>query len=208
MRLVLIRHGSASYFERQIVAGTTGCSGLTVEGQAQALKLCRRLQSPGALPESAILLTSPLARAIETARILAPAFTRADIRLEPDLEEMRVGVADGMSWSEFATAFGEFDVVAEPDRRWAPEGESWNMFTLRIREFLARAQCEYKGKTVIAVTHGGVIDVTMRELFGIPVMGSPASLFPSNTGLTVWSYHDSWKLECYNDTSHLAAQYS
>lgn len=203
MRLILVRHGAASYFERQIVAGATGCSGLTLDGQKQSLKLCRRLQAPGELPESAILLSSPLARAMETARILSPAFTGKVIHAEPDLEEMRVGVADGMQWSEFESRFGYFDVKEQPDREWAPEGESWNLFTQRVREFLDRIRNDYKDRTVVAVTHGGVIDVSMRELLGIPRLGTVATFFPSNTGRTEWSFQASWKLECYNDTSHL-----
>lgn len=206
MKLILVRHGAASYFEQQIIAGVTGCSGLTVEGQVQAQKLCHRFQASGELSDSVVVLSSPLARAMETARLLAPAFPGNDILAEPDLEEMAAGVADGMTWSEFALRFGEFDVMAEPDRTWAPEGESWNMFTQRVIGFLDRVRHDYKDKTVIAVTHGGVIDISMRELLSIPKAGTRASFFPSNTGLTEWSFHESWKLDRYNDTSHLATR--
>jgi broad specificity phosphatase PhoE len=205
MRLLLVRHGAASYFERQIVAGATGCTGLTVDGEAQALKLCRRLQTPGELPESAVLLSSPFARAMETAHILSPAFIDQVVHPEPGLEEMSVGVADGMSWTEFAEQFGYFDEKDEPDRIWAPQGESWNTFTHRVRGFLDRVCHDYEDTTVVAVTHGGVIDITMRELLGISSVGALASFFPSNTGITEWSFDGAWKLERYNDTSHLTS---
>lgn len=204
MRLILVRHGAASYYEQQIVAGATGCTGLTPDGEAQAQRLRRRFQISGELPESTVLLSSPLARAMETARILAPAFANRVVDSDPGLEEMSVGIADGMTWAEFATQFEEFDVLHEPDRIWAPEGESWNMFTGRVEHFLERAQNQYKNQTVVAVTHGGVIDTSMRTLLGIPRTGASASFFPSNTGLTEWSFQDSWKLERYNDASHLS----
>ena len=203
MRLILVRHGAASYYERQIVASATGCTGLTDAGRDQARHLCRRLQAPGELPDSAVLLSSPFARAMETARLLAPAFPGRVIHAEPDLEEMSVGVADGLTWSDFETQFGYFEVLEEPDRRWAPEGESWDMFTQRVRAFLHRVRLDYRDKTVMAVTHGGVIDVSMRALLGIPNVAGLASMFPSNSGLTEWSFQESWKLERYNDTSHL-----
>ncbi len=117
-----------------------------------------------------------------------------------------MGIANGMSWADFETQFGYFEVQEEPDRTWGPEGKSWNMFTHRVVGFLDRVRVAYKDNTVVAVTHGGVIDVTMRELLGIPNSGAHASFFPSNTGLTEWSFLDSWKLERYNDTSHLAPQ--
>lgn len=154
MRLILVRHGAAAYFEQQIVPGITGCTGLTEMGRAQASRLFRRLQQPGELPDSAILICSPLRRAVETASILSPAFTDKQARPESDLEEMRAGIADGMSWADHATQFGQFDVRQEPDRLWAPEGESWNLFAQRIRGFLDRIQQEYVGQTVVAVTHG------------------------------------------------------
>lgn len=204
MRLMLVRHGAASYFERQIVAGATGCTGLTLDGESQAHKLVRRLQTPGELPDSAILLSSPFARAMETARILSPAFTDQAIYPEPDLEEMSVGVADGMSWTEFSEQFGYFDEKNHPDRIWAPEGESWNMFAQRVTSFLDRVRNGDKDRTIVAVTHGGVIDVSMRVLLGIPNTGTPATFFPSNTGITEWSFDGTWKLERYNDTAHLA----
>jgi probable phosphoglycerate mutase len=142
---------------------------------------------------------------METASIIAPAFANQVIRPEPDLEEMGVGVADGLSWSDFAEQFGYFDEKDEPDRIWAPEGESWNMFAERVRGFLDRVCHAYEDTTVVAVTHGGVIDITMRHLLGIPGVGTPASFFPSNTGITEWSFDGAWKLERYNDTSHLTS---
>lgn len=206
MRLILVRHGWASYAEQQIFGGATGCSGLTEQGRVQAQKLCDRLQQREELPETALLLSSPLARAMETAHLLAPAFSATTIQPEPDLEEMGVGIADGMTWAEFASRFGYFDEKAAPDRLWAPEGESWNMFSRRVRGFLDRICADYPDETIVAVTHGGVIDVTMRELLGIPNNHASKPLNSNTTGLTEWSWSadESWNLVRYNDTSHLA----
>lgn len=205
MRLILIRHASASYAEQQVFGGAKGCSGLTAGGRIQAQRLCQRLQYRRALPESALLLSSPLARAMETAQLIAPAFTGSTIRPEPDLEEMGVGIADGMTWAEFESRFGYFDERAAPDRPWAPEGESWNMFRRRILRFLDRVCSDYPDATVVAVTHGGVIDVTMRELLGIPGNHASKPLNSNTTGLTEWSWSEdaSWNLVRYNDTAHL-----
>ncbi len=207
MRLLFVRHGAASYWEQQVIPGATGCPGLTPDGRNQAALLCTRLQSPGMLPESAVLLSSPLARAMETARLLSPAFPGNRIQADPDLEEMGVGIADGMRWSDFASQFGEFDVMEQPARVWAPGGESWNMFRERVLGFLDRVRSDDSDRTVVAVTHGGVIEVSMRVLLGIPNVGAPATFFPSNTGVTEWSFNGGWKLERYNDTSHLSTSF-
>ena len=205
MRLILVRHGAAAYAELQVFAGATACPGLTEDGRTQARRLCQRFQRPGELPPEAILISSPFARAVETSRLLAPAFLSSTVVTEPGLEEMGIGIADGMSWADHAAQFGYFDEKQEPDRIWAPGGESWNLFRERVHGFLNRVRHEYDGRTVVAVTHGGVIDVTMRHLLGIPVTGALATFFPSNAGLTEWSWsaETSWKLERYNDTAHL-----
>lgn len=205
MRLILVRHGWASYAEQQIFGGTQGCNGLTAQGRTQAHRLRERFEHWEPLSETALLLSSPLARAVETAQLLAPAFAERTIQLEPDLEEMGVGIADGMTWAEFESRFGYFNEKAEPDRLWAPEGESWNMFRQRVLRFLDRARCDYPDKTVVAVTHGGVIDVTMRELLGIPSDHVPKPLNSNTSGITEWPWSDdaSWSLVRYNDTAHL-----
>ncbi|MGC4104963.1 MAG: histidine phosphatase family protein [Thermomicrobiales bacterium] len=207
MRLILVRHGWASYAERRIFGGEKGCSGLTAQGRIQAQRLCDRLRNWEELPETALLFSSPLPRAMETAQLLAPAFAGHTIHREPALEEMGVGIADGMTWDEFESRFGYFDERAEPDRLWAPEGESWNMFRRRVCAFLDRVRSDHPDETVVAITHGGVIDVTMRELLGIPINHARMPLNSNTSGLTEWSWSGdaSWNLVRYNDTAHLEA---
>ena len=57
---------------------------------------------------------------------------------------------------------------AEPDRVFAPEGDSWMSFHDRVRGALDRLAREYTGQTVVAVCHAGVIMASMRLLLGVP----------------------------------------
>jgi broad specificity phosphatase PhoE len=94
---------------------------------------------------------------------------------------------------------------AEPDRVFAPAGESWNSFHERVRRTLERVARDYEGQTVVAVCHAGVIMASMRVLLGIP-LGTRARLRPTNTGLTEWEHDaspDRWTLHSFNDASHL-----
>jgi broad specificity phosphatase PhoE len=153
-----------------------------------------------------VLLASVLPRAIETASIIAPGLGLEISGQECDLCELHTGEADGLTWSEYAARYGSFDMEAEPDRLFAPAGESWNSFHDRVQRTLERVARDYEGQTVVAVCHAGVIMASMRVLLGIPCPGTGARLRPTNTGLTEWD-HDPllgrWTLHAFNDASHL-----
>ena len=58
---------------------------------------------------------------------------------------MHTGEADGLEWGEYATKYGNFNMEAEPDRVFAPAGESWNSFHDRVRRLLERLAAERVG---------------------------------------------------------------
>jgi probable phosphoglycerate mutase len=95
---------------------------------------------------------------------------------------------------------------AEPDRVFAPSGDSWNSFHERVRRVLEKIAHEHVDKTVVAVCHAGVIMASMRVLLGLPHPSPGARLRPTNTGVTVWEHDaelDQWSLHTFNDAGHL-----
>ena len=205
MRLILVRHGDAHAGFHGVIGGQMGCAGLTARGQAQAEALRHYLTESGRV-RADVLLASVLRRAIETASIIAPGLGLEVSGQECDLCEVHPGEADGLSWTEYAARYGSFDMEAEPDRVFAPAGESWNSFHERVGRTLARVAREYEGQTVVAVCHAGVIMASMRLLLGVSHPGTGARLRPTNTGLTEWEHDlsaDRWTLHSFNETSHL-----
>ena len=205
MRLVLVRHGDAHAGFHGVIGGQTGCTGLTPRGRAQAEALRDHLAASGRV-RADVLLASILPRAIETASIIAPGLGLEISRHDCDLCEVHTGEADGLTWTEYATRYGSFDMESEPDRVFAPAGESWNGFHDRVRRTLERVARDHEGETVVAVCHAGVIMASMRVLLGIPHPGTGAQLRPTNTGLTEWEHDallDRWTLHSFNDASHL-----
>lgn len=204
MRLVLVRHGDAHAGFGGVIGGPTGCAGLTDLGRAQAEALRDHL-ALGHL-RADVLVASTLPRAIETATIIAPGLGLEIRSQEHDLCEVHTGEADGLTWVEYADRYGSFDMEAEPDRVFAPEGDSWNSFHERVGRLLDRLAAEHPAETVVAVCHAGVIMASMRVLLGVPHPGPGARLRPTNTGLTEWEHDPDlhrWTLHRYNDTSHL-----
>src|SRR5690606_22765453 len=124
MRLILVRHGDAHAGLHGTIAGRRGCAGLTDLGRAQAAALRDHLSETGRLRPD-VLLASELPRAVETAGIIAPGLGFDEFGQDCDLCEVHTGEADGLDWSEYATRYGSLDMAAEPDRVFAPGGESW-----------------------------------------------------------------------------------
>jgi probable phosphoglycerate mutase len=205
MRLILVRHGEAHAGFHGVIGGPTGCAGLTERGRSQAAALRDHLAATGRVRPD-VLLASVLPRAIETAQIIAPALGVETFGRDCSLCEVHTGEADGLEWTEYGVRYGSFDMESEPDRVFAPAGESWNSFHERVGTTLERLAIDYEGKTVVAVCHAGVIMASMRVLLGMPSATSRARLQPTNTGLTEWEHdaaYDRWTLRCFNDAAHL-----
>ncbi len=205
MRLILVRHGEAYAGFAGVIGGPSGCTGLTPHGRRQAEALRDHLAGVGRI-EADALLVSVLPRALETAEIIAPALGLAISPPQCDLCEVHTGEADGLAWAEYTERYGSFDMEAEPDRVFAPQGDSWNSFHQRVGQMLERVAREHEGQTVVAVCHAGVIMASVRVLLGIPHPGTGAQLRPSNTGLTVWDHDellDRWTLHGFNEATHL-----
>jgi probable phosphoglycerate mutase len=205
MRLILVRHGDAYAGFDGVVSGPRGCKGLTDLGRSQAAALASHLAATGRI-RADVLLSSVLPRAIETAQIIAPALGFDDFGQRCDLCEIHTGDADGLAWEEYATRYGSFNMEAQPERVFAPGGESWTTFHERVATLFDELREEYAGRTVVAVCHAGVIVASIRVLLAVPQPGTGTRLQPTNTGLTEWEHeetHQRWTLHSFNEQAHL-----
>ncbi|MEM9756456.1 MAG: histidine phosphatase family protein [Pseudomonadota bacterium] len=109
------------------------------------------------LPAPAILVSSDLLRARQTAGVLATGRTR--LSDAPDLREMNFGAWDGLTFaaidaqdSAHARAFWE-----KPGDIAPPGGESWNGLAARVDRAVKDLTRAHAGADIIAVAHMGVI---------------------------------------------------
>ena len=204
-RLVLIRHGEAACNLAGVVGGPIGCTGLSPAGRLQAQALCTRLLETQELAGADAVYTSVLARARETADIVAPAVGAQRARVaDCELCELHPGEADGLSWDEFRRRYGEPDFDADPDALVAPGGESWTGFVRRASEAVARIAAAHPGGLVVAVCHAGVVEATMIAFLPVAPHRGRLRLPTEHTSLTEWERDArGWRLVRYNDAAHL-----
>ncbi len=180
-KLVLVRHGQTGWNVRGLLQGDADVP-LDDTGRAQARALARAIADR----RVDAVYSSPLSRALETARTIAAAHG-LDVATRAELKEIGVGIYTGSqpdrippdtrtAWSanpNIPMPSGIPDATGLPDpahvegRRF--EGESLNGVLARgwrgLQE-LARRHC---GQNVVVVTHGGIIQIALTQAHGLPV---------------------------------------
>jgi 2,3-bisphosphoglycerate-dependent phosphoglycerate mutase len=209
-RLILVRHGQAVCNVERTIEGVTTCRGLSPLGLLQVAAVAHRLASEGLAVDFAYC--SPIRRAAQTADALGTALGVA-FEHDASLEEVRPGDAEGLSWDQYTAFYGNSEGwnATVP---FAPNAEAWTDFAARVAQGLDRISDLHRNKTILIVTHGGVIDASLFHYFALnPTVQSPIDFESSNTGITEWerrtftNLDDSevhrWRLARYNDASHL-----
>jgi len=109
------------------------------------------------------ILTSPLGRAKSLAMAIGQS-KKMPITEEAQLEEMNHGVLEGLSEGEARAKYPNVFKGLEADYMHYkfPEGESYELFYRRINQFLENWQDETK--TILVVSHGGVIRTAVEKL--------------------------------------------
>lgn len=105
-------------------------------------------QAAAVIGEWDILLTSPLARAFDSAKILSPALGLEPIVSERLLERS-FGIGEGMTYEQWRHRYSQLDSI--------PGAESESSVFNRCQKLLDEVKLQYSGKKVLVVTHGALI---------------------------------------------------
>ncbi|MGZ4797958.1 MAG: histidine phosphatase family protein [Acidimicrobiia bacterium] len=163
MELVLVRHAEPIRIGPEESGGEAVDPELTRRGYDQAVRLGAWL---GVEPVHHVV-SSPLRRAVETAQPVA------------DAHRLEVEVVDGLQeWDANADHYIPMEELREAkDDRWAAMvegrwedygGENPERFRARIVPAIDGIIDAHPGETVVVVCHGGVINVYLAALLGLP----------------------------------------
>jgi ribonuclease H / adenosylcobalamin/alpha-ribazole phosphatase len=198
-QLVLVRHGETVHNAAGIAQGWND-SALSDKGAQQVLRLAQRI----ARMQPNALFSSPLSRALATARAIADA-TGLEVRTLDELREMNYGGWEGKSFLDVRR--DDEDIY----RRWiddadcpCPGGESHNDLRSRMARAFDAIEASANGQPLraVAVSHGTAIRVAATVLLDVPTMSSrhfaqdnaAINLFVRRGGRPV--------MKLWNDTSH------
>jgi broad specificity phosphatase PhoE len=165
--IYFVRHGQSEANVKQIVSGHMDTP-LTLEGEEQAKLLGRKLQPI----QFDAAFSSDLIRAKRTAELITLEKKLA-VKTTEALREMNFGEMEGKKHIEMTAVFDEWrkeyqknkDTIEELKiRRVAPTAENDEEIIGRVFTFLREIAVAYAGKTVLVVSHGGVIYNLLRHL--------------------------------------------
>jgi len=163
MIVALLRHGRTEWNDARRMQGRADVP-LSAAGRAQV--------ATWRLPDSLVdagIVASPLARSIETARLLAG----TEPRVEPDLVEMDWGMWEGQTFESLRANLGPAYASIETlgvDYR-PPGGESPRDVQRRVLGWFARVSEE--SGPIVAVTHQGVLRALVAKLTGWDMVSKP-----------------------------------
>jgi probable phosphoglycerate mutase len=167
---LLARHGETAWNAIGRMQGHTDIE-LNDRGRAQARALAATLASSGVMS----VWSSDLARAHETAAIVASDLGLAAPRTDAELRERRFGVFEGLTRDECIARYPDEWRAWTGARIHPPGSESRVDATARMHRAITRVHDGASG-AVLVVTHGGVMRLWLTELLNtaIPPIGNAA----------------------------------
>lgn len=198
-QLILIRHGETVWNRRGRWQGHLD-SDLTPLGLQQADAVAVRLADV----DFAALYSSDLGRAWRTAEAIATR-KRCEIIGEPLLRERGLGVLQGLTYAEIEQQQpAEFERFSARDTDHViAGGESIRQKHERAVRFMRQLVERHAGQTVVAVTHGGILDSVFRHAVGLPLT-VPRRWGLYNASLNTFSHENGkWILTGWADIVHL-----
>jgi broad specificity phosphatase PhoE len=141
-RLVLCRHATA---------------GNTAETQDLAIALA-------GIPFAAVY-TSPVERAVETARAVAAAHGLVPIEIA-DLREIEFGDVEGLEFDRYPPQL-QTELLNDPLSVRFPGGETFGELRMRVCRALDGVVTRHTGESVLIVTHAGSIRAALAAWLGI-----------------------------------------
>jgi probable phosphoglycerate mutase len=167
--IFLIRHGETAWNAERRLQGHLDIP-LNKEGERQAAALAQALSGEAV----DMIISSDLSRAASTARAVAE---RHGLPLHTDasLRERCFGAFEGLLYDEleahFPDAYAQWK-VRDPHARY-PDGErraeTFAEFARRAVEAVSRIAEMHRGKRIVVVSHGGVLDAVYRAAHGMDI---------------------------------------
>lgn len=188
----LVRHGETAWAKLGRHTGRTDVA-LTEDGRNQARDLGRRLAGHA----FGLVLTSPLARAAETARLAG----FGDVAVaDDDLMEWDYGALEGRTTAEIRGDFPGWTIWSGP---W-PGGETVEEVGSRADRIVARLRDEGRNGDILVFAHGHLLRILAARWIGLPAAsGGLFELATATLSIVGWE-REAPSIELWNEACHLA----
>jgi broad specificity phosphatase PhoE len=203
--IFFLRHGESEGNDARVIQGREDFP-LSAAGRKQAQQVAawftdKRIDT---------VLSSPLKRAAQTARIIASVLGVEDVKSNEGLQEMGTGIFTGMSVAEIQQRYPEaWSSFQRLSWEGVPEAERVEELYSRARSLWMNLAEIYRGgrRNILCVTHSGILQWIIKATFG---QQSWMPIVPiGNCGICQFSLDndiDSQQPRSYFEWSHLNYQ--
>jgi len=205
-RLLLVRHGITTWNREGRFQGHLDPP-LAPEGLEEVRLVAARIRDAADL-RAARIISSPLARARQTAEIISAALAMdgatAELTFDPDLVELGQGEWEGKTHAELAVQDAERYAAwrSRTGNNPPPGGEAVEAGARRVSAALERA-LDGRGWPLCIVTHGGTLRLLVEQLLNLERPRAWA-LEVDNASLSILDPESGgWRLVRWNDVGHL-----
>lgn len=197
MKLILARHGETIWNRDGKIQGITDI-GLSDLGIEQATKLALSLRDE----KLDAIITSPLERAYETARLIG-AYHDLTIEVEKDLRELDVGELEGLTFPELGDRYPEFlgQWILDHASVVMPRGESLMEVQERVWPIMQRIT--ENAENALIVSHNFVIVTILCKIKNLSLSHTTKMRVSVASKTHLDFKNGTGNIVLFNDTAHL-----
>ncbi len=198
-RIVAVRHGETEWNAEMRMQGQLD-TGLSARGRWQASRVAGALAGEGI----GAIFASDLARALDTAQAIARV-VGLPVATDSALRERSFGIFQGHTYAEIDARWpAEAARWRRHEPAFAPEGgETLIEFSARAVAAVTRIADRSRGRTILVVSHGGVLDCLYRAATGLD-LAAPRSWELGNASINRLLFTgERFTLVGWSDTAHL-----
>ena len=175
-QLLLVRHGKTAWNREGKLQGTIDIP-LEEDSKEEIAKLAEILRGRNIRS----IYTSPLKRAVETARIIQVEIRVDQLFADNNLRERNVGSFQGKSVSDLPAPYNKIGLDLFFAQAPIDDGEPIQEFNERTLATIKRIAQKHQGESVLVVTHGGnirtILDSVNQSLITLPDVISNSTVF-------------------------------
>ncbi len=200
MKLILVRHAESTWNKSNRVQGIKNPK-LSDKGRRQSQLLAEKFNGMN----FDAVYSSHLKRAYDTAKISLTGLTHLTISTIEDLQEIKLGVWEGMTINQVRQEYKELYAqwYQKPVEVKIPGAETVLEFKDRVVGVLDGIRARHPDQEVLVVTHGGVITLYLAHLLEMD-LNRLWSISLKNAAVTIISFCENFPcVLVFNDTCHL-----
>jgi len=201
--ITILRHGKSQANEENVLQGQMD-SPLSTDGIRQSDALADHWKANGTTFHK--IISSPLGRAHETARIISDRLA-IPIELDEKWMEREFGKAEGLPYDEILTKYNELPPRSIYEPAYETGESDWDLYiraSKAIQQLIRRPSGNY-----LVVSHGAIINAALASILGItPRPPNQRIRFRfSNTGYAQLEFNaqtQNWSIRSLNNVYHLS----